>query len=208
MRLRGLLRASHPGPVLAVTAITTALAASAGRGPAGTLLVALTILSGQLSIGWGNDVLDRERDRAAGRRGKPVASGLVPPRTVAAGAALALVACVPLSFANGLQAGAAHLIAVGSAWAYDLGVKATPLSFIPYAVSFGLLPAVVTYGLPGHPAPPGWAVAVGALLGVAAHLTNVLPDIDGDLATGVRGLPQRLGARTARLAAMALLLAA
>jgi 4-hydroxybenzoate polyprenyltransferase len=33
---------------------------------------------------------------------------------------------------------------------------------------------------------------------VGAHLVNVLPDIEDDLGTGVRGLPQRLGRGTCR----------
>jgi 4-hydroxybenzoate polyprenyltransferase len=41
---------------------------------------------------------------------------------------------------------------------------------------------------------------------VAAHLANVLPDLTDDVATGVRGLPHRLGARmTAVLGALVLL---
>lgn len=47
----------------------------------------------------------------------------------------------------------------------------------------------------------------GALLGSGAHFANVLPDLDADARTGVRGLPQRLGATGARASA-ALLLAA
>ena len=35
----------------------------------------------------------------------------------------------------------------------------------------------------------------GALLGVAAHFANVLPDLADDRRTGVSGLPHRLGAR-------------
>ena len=33
----------------------------------------------------------------------------------------------------------------------------------------------------------------GALLGVAAHFTNVVPDLEDDRRTGVRGLPHALG---------------
>jgi 1,4-dihydroxy-2-naphthoate octaprenyltransferase len=51
-------------------------------------------------------------------------------------------------------------------------------------------------------------VAAGALLGVGAHLLNVLPDLADDAATGVRGLPHRLGARLSRLAAAGVLLLA
>ena len=34
---------------------------------------------------------------------------------------------------------------------------------------------------------------MGAMLGVAAHFTNVVPDLDDDRRTGVRGLPHALG---------------
>lgn len=39
-------------------------------------------------------------------------------------------------------------------------------------------------------------VAVGALLGFAAHLLNAMPDLADDAATGVRGLPHRLASAT------------
>ncbi len=207
-RIGALVRASHPGPGAAVTAVATVLAATAGRGPGGSLLVAATFLSGQLSIGWCNDTVDRDRDRASGRTDKPVALGEVSSRVTGTAAGVALAACVPLSLANGLAAGIVHLVAVGWAWAYDLGLKRGAASWLPYAVSFGLLPAVVTLGLPGHPWPPGWAIAAGSLLGVGAHFANVLPDLDDDRATGVLGLPQRLGRRGSRWAATATLVAA
>ena len=38
-------------------------------------------------------------------------------------------------------------------------------------------------------------VAEGSLLGIAAHFANVLPDLADDAATGVAGLPHRLGRR-------------
>jgi 4-hydroxybenzoate polyprenyltransferase len=50
-------------------------------------------------------------------------------------------------------------------------------------------------------------LVTGALLGVGAHLLNVLPDLADDEATGVRGLPHRLGARVVRWLAPAVLLA-
>ena len=79
---------------------------------------------------------------------------------------------------------------------------------MPYLVAFGLLPAFVVVALPGHPAPPAWLVAAGALLGGGAHFANVLPDLADDAATGVRGLPHRLGAGWSQVAAAVLLLAA
>jgi 4-hydroxybenzoate polyprenyltransferase len=188
--------------------VITALAATSGRGAAGSVLVALTIASGQLSVGWCNDRVDYQRDVDAGRVDKPLASGDISPRTVAIAAGCALVLCIVLSLANGLLAGCAHLIGVAAAWSYNLGVKRTSLSWLPYAIAFGLLPAFITLALPGHPWPPVWATAAGALLGVGAHAANVLPDIDGDLDAGVRGLPQRLGPQATRVLATLPLLAA
>lgn len=203
-----LLMSAHPAPSFAVSALITALAAASGRDVSGVCLVALTVLTGQLSVGWCNDRVDVARDRAAQRRDKPLVAGAIRTRTVAAAAGCALALCVPLSLANGIAAGTAHLAGVAAAWSYNLGVKRTVFSWVPYALAFGLLPAFVTLALPGHPWPPAWLMAAGALLGVGAHVTNVLPDIDSDLAAGVRGLPQRLGPRRSRPLAAGTLLAA
>ena len=46
-----------------------------------------------------------------------------------------------------------------------------------------------------------WAWVAGAALGSAVHLTNVLPDLEDDQRTGVRGLPHRLGARASAVVA-------
>ncbi|RPF43985.1 4-hydroxybenzoate polyprenyltransferase [Streptomyces sp. Ag109_G2-6] len=202
----GLLRACHPLPAAAVTVFAAVLAAAAGRGPAGSALTAGAVAAGQLSVGWSNDRLDLRRDRAAGRRDKPLATGGVPAAAVTAAALAALALCVPLSLAAGPAAGAAHLAGVAAAWAYNLRLKGTAASWLPYALAFGLLPAFVTLGLPGAPWPPPWLTGAAALLGAGAHFANVLPDIADDLATGVRGLPQRLGARaSAALAALLVL---
>ncbi|MFI5632403.1 UbiA family prenyltransferase [Streptomyces sp. NPDC051664] len=203
-----LLLSAHPAPALAVTALITALAVAAGRDAFGSCLVALAVLTGQLSVGWSNDRIDLARDTAAHRRDKPLVGGEVQVRSVSVAACAALVLCAPLSLANGAAAGGAHLIGVAAAWSYNLGVKRTRWSWLPYALAFGLLPAFLTLALPGHPWPAAWVVAAGALLGVGAHFTNVLPDIEADLAAGVRGLPQRLGRRRSRTAAALTLLAA
>ena len=55
--------------------------------------------------------------------------------------------------------------AVALAWAYDLGLKSTAWSVVPYTIAFGLLPVFVVLGLPGAPLPPWWAPLAGALLG-------------------------------------------
>ena len=201
----GLVRASHPEPTVAVTAIATALAVATGLG-ARSLWVAAAFLTGQLSVGWSNDWIDAVRDARTGRADKPVARGDLDVRVVRTAALLALALCVPLSLALGLRAGGLHLAAVAAAWAYNARLKATAASWVPYALAFGSVPSIVTLALPGAPLAPWWATAAGALLGVGAHLCNALPDLEEDVAQGVRGLPHRLGPdRSAALAAVLLL---
>lgn len=205
---RALALSCHPVPTLAVTGLGAGLAALAALPPARLVLVTLAVLAGQLSIGWGNDYLDADRDRATGRADKPVAAGALPPRAVGVAAAVATVAAVLLSILLGLPGAVAALTVVACGWAYNAGVKGTVLSWLPYAVAFGALPAVATLSADPARRPPGWAVAAGALLGVAAHLANVLPDLAADDATGVRGLPHRLGARATAVGGAVALLAA
>ena len=202
-----LVRASHPEPTVAVTAIATALAVSTGLG-ARSLWVAAAFVTGQLSVGWSNDWIDAARDARNGRTDKPVGQGRLTVAAVRRAALTALVLCVPLSLAMGLGAGLLHLAAVAAAWSYNARLKATALSFLPYALAFGAVPSIVVLALPGTALAPAWASAAGALLGVGAHLCNALPDLEEDLAQGVRGLPHRLGARRSAACAAVLLLAA
>ncbi len=203
-----LLASSHPEPAAAVTTVACALAASAGRSAWGVAAVGVAVAAGQLSVGWCNDVVDRDRDAASGRTDKPVARGAISPERVRWAAGIAVIAVVPLSLLSGWRATVAHVVAVALAWGYDLGLKATAFSVVPYTIAFGLLPVFVVLGLPGAPLPPWWAPVAGALLGAGAHFANTLPDLDDDVATGVRGLPHRVGARASRILSATLLLAA
>lgn len=206
--LVALARSTHPLPTAGVTIIATVLAACAGIDPARVALVAATILTNQISIGLSNDAIDAGRDRAAGRTDKPIARGELSAGwawSVAVGAAL-------ISLALGLMlhplAAAANAVFIAAGWAYNAGLKRTAFSPLPYAIGFAALPAVVSYAVT-PPAPPSpWIAGAGAALGIAAHFANVLPDLDDDRAAGVRGLPQRLGARASALSMSACLAAA
>jgi 4-hydroxybenzoate polyprenyltransferase len=168
------------------------MAVSAGV-HARSALLAVAVLCGQVSVGWSNDAIDAPLDRQAGRLDKPIAAGEVQRATVAWCAGVALVLDVPLSLSLGAKAGVAHLVAVAMAWAYNLGLKRTVASPLPYAVSFGLIPVIVAAMLPGSPWPQDTLVIAGACCGIAAHFANTVGDTAADELTGVRGLPQRIG---------------
>ncbi|HZE41185.1 MAG TPA: UbiA family prenyltransferase [Stackebrandtia sp.] len=201
MRSLALLRACHPGPVAVVTLVATGIAAASGRPWWQTLSVFAAVLCGQLSVGWSNDAFDAERDLLAQRTDKPAATGRIATRVLWRCAIAAGIAAVPLSFLVGAP-GVFHIVGVLGGWMYNVSLKATAWSPLPYAMSFGLL---VTYAA-AHPRV--WTVAAGALLGTAAHFANTLSDLDDDIAMGIRGLPHRLGAMGSRIAAAVLLVGA
>src|SRR4029079_702837 len=89
-----------------------------------------------------------------------------------------------------------------------LGMRRPVGSFLPFVVSFGLLPSVVTLALPEPALAPWWATVAGALLGVGIHGANALPDIEDDRRLGVAGLPARRGSRAPRLLTAVVLLTA
>jgi 4-hydroxybenzoate polyprenyltransferase len=205
--VQALIITSHPGPSLAITALTTLLAAQAAPHGLGSALTAPALLAGQLSIGWSNDACDAARDAAAGRTDKPLARGDIGAAAVWTAAVAAAAAGLALALVIGPVTGALYTLLVVSGWAYNLGLKSSLASGVMYLLGFGLLPTYAASTLPGHPA-ARWPVTVAAgLLGLGAHFANVLPDLAADAATGVRGLPQRVAARWGRGAVRATALA-
>lgn len=191
--LVSLVRSTHPGPTVAVTIVAVVLGIGLGLTPGSIVILAIAFLLNQASVGLSNDWLDAERDRATGRTDKPVALGLVSVRLVRncaiASAILSIVLTIPL----GALATLANAVFIASAWTYNAGLKNSVISVLPYIVSFGLLPMIVALARPTPALAAPWALALGALLGVAAHFANVLPDLGDDERTGIRGLPHRLG---------------
>lgn len=223
VRLMSLVASAHPGPSLAVTALAALLAVALGGGGTQVGGIIVAVLSGQLVIGWSNDLIDADRDRLDARTDKPLAAGALTTGSVVLALSIAGVTTATTSLLLGWLPGLLHLgLVVGSGVAYNVGVKATLWSFVPYALAFGALPAVVWYAVRGGLStaapsdlpnavaaggPPIWMVTVGALLGVGAHLLNALPDLPQDRSHGIHGLPHRLGARGVQRLAPALLVA-
>jgi 4-hydroxybenzoate polyprenyltransferase len=195
-----LWRSSHPEPVVAVTAAAGLLAASSGRGARRAILATGAVFAGQLLTGWTNDLLDLELDRRAARTDKPLANGELRPAAVRRAMAAAFPAALLLSRAGGPRGIQVHGAGLALAAAYNLGLKRTPLSFVPYAGAFALLPV---YALGKRP--PAWTLAAASMMGAAAHLGQVLPDVASDRRAGVLGLPQRLGTVRSSLGVAALL---
>ncbi len=208
-RVGALLAAAHGGPALAVGTVAGLLALRGGLDRAGAATVTAAVLTGQLTIGWGNDLCDLPRDRAVGRSDKPLATGALPVGWAVWALVASAFACLALSALTGWRSALVNIVlGAGAGHAYNLGLKATWWSWVPYASAFGTLPSVVTLAGPAPAWAPLWATGAGAALGVGAHLLNTLPDLADDERTGVRGLPHRIGERLSRAVAAVLLCAA
>ncbi len=202
--IAGLLKASHFGPTLIVTSISWFFAAYYWwEGPA--FVIAFGVFTGQLVVGWSNDLYDYEDDLKHNRIKKPLVSGVISRKYLTNW----LRFMVPFAFvANlfgplGFKGGLVYMFGISMGVAYNFYFKYNRFSWLPYALAFAALPSCVA--ISKGVTPPVWMWLGGAIFGSAAHFINVIKDIDQDRASGIGGLPQRLGERNSIVAAIALI---
>ena len=196
-----LFRASHPRQAVITAVLLAGAAAVAGRPTREVVLVLATVLVGQAVLGWENDLVDMQRDRRHGRSDKPLAQRVVEPGTVSFALACGILLLIPLAVAHGPEAGIPYLVAVGVGALANAGLlRRTPLSFVPWMVSFGLLPVFLARGGWGGEAADASAepmmVALFALLGVGAHVLLALPGLVDDNKDDFRHLPLTLALKS------------
>ncbi len=164
--------------------------------PARLALLAGLLAGNQYAAGALNDGVDADLDAAAGR-GKPIERGAISRRAVTA---LALAAGLGSLLCGALLGPVSFALAAAGlacAFAYDLWLKGTAASVLPFALALPLIP-LFGYGAAGRfPAVLWWAWPIGALAAVAVNLADALPDLESDQAAGVNGLAPRLGVRRA-----------
>jgi 4-hydroxybenzoate polyprenyltransferase len=197
--IRAYLVLPHLWAVLVVVTATAAFGLLASGGsppPVRFALLILAMLGGQLAIGALNEYCDRAADAIA-KPWKPIPAGDVPPAAAlgitAGGLVLMLVAAALLGLAELLVL----LLAIGCGLAYDLGLKRTPISWLPYLIALPLVPIWAWLVMDTFQPRLLWLYPLGALLIVAIHLAQVLPDISADRRLGERGLGVFLGERWA-----------
>ena len=203
-KLRGLLKASHFGPTLIVTAISWFFAAHYWwEGPA--YVIAFGVFTGQLVVGWSNDLYDYKDDLMHNRQNKPLVSGVISQSYLKRWLAF----MVPFSFvANllgplGFKGGLVYMFGISMGVAYNFYFKFNVFSWFPFALAFAALPSCIA--ISKDVTPPVWMWLGGALLGSAAHFINVIKDMDQDRASGIGGAPQRIGKRNSIMVAALLI---
>lgn len=196
-RLRGFYRLGHPVPVLFhLIAVTVFALLAAWSQPVWwtLLLIAGAHTAMQLAIAVFNDYFDRERD-ALGKPEKPIPAGLVTPREALLAGWILLALMVLLLLPLPPLAWLLTLGYLTLGMAYNLGLKATPLSGVVFALAMPLIPLYAFAGTGRELAFLVWLLPMGVLLGVSLNLANSLPDLEEDASSGARTLAVALGLR-------------
>ena len=202
-----LLKASHFGPTIAVTTVSYLLATSLWwEGPA--LIIAFGVFLGQLLVGFTNDLIDYPDDLKHNRLSKPLVSGELTTSKLRRAIKVVIPFAILLNIFGplGIKGGLIYLFGVGMGVSYNFYFKSTLLSPIPYALAFAALVSSIVIST--DRTPPLWLITAAALLGVAAHFANVLKDLDQDLESKIKGLPQHIGKKGSRLITSLLLILA
>lgn len=193
-------------PVLAVW-VFSVIAAGTSRQPLAPAVLArllLGVLCVQAATAGVNDYSNRYLDAAAHRTG-PVVRGLVQPWE-ALTVPIAVTA-VMLALVGSL--GAVPLVLVSALLVLgllrDLYFKGSPVSAALHALYVALFPLLAWSVFGRWQVFLPWLLPLGAVAGVGMHFARALPDLERDAATGLRGLPHRLGRRRGELLACATL---
>ena len=192
-------RLLHPLPSLMTVLAVGAFVLLAARGlpPLSALLFLLLIETcRQFSISAFNDYYDRHVDQ--GRPEKPVAAGQISPRVAWTIGAVFAVCSLVLSAFHSIPLLALTAVGLGGGLLYDVGLKYTAFSWLPFSIAFPTLPLWAWVGAhPGGEIPSRllWVLPVGAVMVLVIHLADTIPDLASDTRVGVRGLAHRLGMR-------------
>ena len=191
--LSGLVRLVHPFPSTLDAAVTIALALLAGASGSRAALLGGSMLAIQFSIGTFNDLLDAPADALAGRS-KPVVDGHVAARlALGAGVVLGLTG-LALAALAGPAAALVALAGYAVGLAYDLRLKASPWSWLPYAAGIPLLPVFAWVGATGKlPGPILVLAGLGVLGGTALAIANSLADAERDASSRTPTVATALG---------------
>ena len=150
-RVQALVVTSHPGPSLAITALTALLAAQAAPHGIGPALTALPRCSpGSCPSAGRTTPATPSEDTAA----KPACTSRSPAATSAGGAVWAaawISAALGLALALAISplTAALYVLVVAPGWAYNLGLKATLGSGVMYLLGFGPRPPTRRARCPG-----------------------------------------------------------
>jgi 4-hydroxybenzoate polyprenyltransferase len=194
---RGYFLLPHLVPVIVVELATLgfAVVASGGLPPLSLLLpMLLGMLGGQLAIGATNELVDLPLD-LAGKPGKPLPSGAVTVRGARGMVIVGMAMMVGFGLPLGLEAFGLLALGTGLGIAYDLWLKRTVWSWLPYLLALPLLPIWVFVALGRLEPRLILLYPLGALAAAGVHFAQALPDVAIDQEAGLETPTSRVGSQ-------------
>lgn len=192
-RLAGLIRLGHPFPSLLDGAMTALAAMIAGGAGVDAVRLGIAMVALQVGIGATNDLIDAPGD-AGSKLAKPIPAGIVTPRTARFAIVAAFGVGLVLAAASGPSTLLLAVVGMGIGLLYDLVLKGTAWSWLPFALGVPLIPVFGWLGATGS-LPRSFLVLVPAAFaaGAALAIANALADIERDRDAGTGSIAITLG---------------
>ncbi len=193
--IRSLIYLGHPGPSVLVTIVLVAIAGLAAHStpdPTRVLQLVGAMLPVQLCIGVINDVVDLPAD-AASKPHKPLVRKVISrSNATVLGVLLGLIGLASAATIN-LGTLGFDALALGAGLAYDLGLRTTPLSWLPWWGGMAVLPLEAYASVGSIPSRLFALIPLSGLIALGLHFANALPDVDADRVAGRHSLPVIVG---------------
>ncbi len=157
-----------------------------------TIRLLLAMLGGQLAIGAVNELVDVDLDFHS-KPAKPIPAGIISRAAARNFAGISLVVMVTLSASFGMGSLALCSLGTSAGLTYDLWLKRTLFSWLPYLLALPLIPIWVWTAVDSFMSRLLILYPLGALAVVGVHLSQALPDTVADRQAGIRSLSSMLG---------------
>lgn len=163
------------------------------------MVLAIVVASNQVGISLHNDYCDRVAD-ATEKPERAIPRGFVSARAGVFAAALFAVFSLIVAAYHSVGLFWLSALATAAGWSYNAVFKASILSWLPFLMGFPALPLASMVIADVRPVPLWEVYLIGLPVVLAIHIADTLPDLEGDVRAGVRGLAHRLGFGRALLA--------
>lgn len=181
---------THPyaaGLILVATVVFSLLASKGGADPLLLLRVIGVVTLGQACVGITNELADLPKDRLV-KPNRPLVDGRADPKVAAVLAWVVGLGSLLLGLTFGWVGVLFSLLGTGAGLLYNIWLKGTRMSWIPYAISFSLLPVWPFVALDNWKPALAWIWLLILPASVALNIAQSLGDIEDDTQLGIHGL--------------------
>ncbi len=200
-RIWSYIELTHPyaaGTIFVATVVLSLIASGGMPEPLTLVRVVGVVALGQACVGITNELRDLSADRLV-KPDRPLASGRANPAVAAMLAWSVGIGSLLLGLTFGWQGVLFATLGIGAGLLYNYWLKGTVASWLPYAISFSLLPLWPFVAFQHWIPSLAWVWLLILPASIALNIAQSLADIEGDRALGTGGLAERLGHRHALL---------